>query len=517
MRKVNRRPNIIFFCADQMRYDGVDCLGNSLIRTPNIGSIGTRGTRFHRHRTPHQICSPSRATMLTGLYPRHHRLYKNGNALDRSIPTLPSVLSEQGYATHGIGKFHLQPLLAPAEYGMPDSFAFWQSEAARGWRGPFYGFQTVDVLLAESQYCLMGGHYAEWFMSRFADEASLYAPSSSLCPVPDDLPEIWKSAIAPAKHYNSWIADQAVDFISKQTTESPFFLYLSSPDPHHPFSPPAPYGDNYDPDEMPMPQVVAGELERMPDYLHGDLTDEWLASGAFDDYQSPPAGSIEQGMMIKTDGISEASMRLAIAHTYGMIEMIDDSVGKVMSAIGDKGLGDNTICLFTSDHGELLGDHGLLRKGSPPYDQLVRLPMLMSGPGIPENYDIETPTSHIDLMATLCALAGADVPPTDGQSLLPLLNGQNDDWTRDTLFGEFYPRAHWDELNHSIFSGDWRLTLYPRRPEWGELFDHAQDPSEHRNLFYEAEFASVRAALGERLRGEFPAVLDEKAEVLGSY
>jgi arylsulfatase A-like enzyme len=513
---MTKKPNIVFFCADQMRYDSLGCLGNALVRTPNIDSIAKSGTRFHRHRTPNQICSPSRATMFTGLYPRNHRLYKNGNALGPALPVLPGVLADQGYATHGAGKFHLQPLLAPADRGMPDSIAFWQTDAAKDWRGPFFGFATVDILLGEAQHCLLGGHYAEWFNANFPENAALYAPEASLSPVPEDLPEVWKSAIPPEQHYNSWIARRAVDFISSQDGEDPFFLYVSLPDPHHPFAPPAPYCDRYDPAEVPLPRVVAGELDRMPGYLQRDLADEWLAA-AFGDYQAPPPGSMEQGMMIKTDAISEATLRGAIAHTYGMIEMIDDSVGTVMSAVSERGWDGDTIFLFTVDHGELLGDHGLLRKGAPPYDQLVRLPFILSGPGVPKDLDVATPTSHVDILATLCDLAGIEAPETDGLSLAPLMQGPADEWPRDAVFGEFYPRAHWDELNHSIHTGSWRLTLYPRQPGWGELFDHENDPGEHHNLFDDPAHSGTKAQLAERLSREFPAVLEESAEVLGSY
>ena len=513
---MTKKPKIVFFCADQMRYDSLGCLGNALARTPNIDSIAKSGTRFHCHRTPNQICSPSRATMFTGLYPRNHRLYKNGHALDSSVPVLPAVLAHHGYTTHGAGKFHLQPLLAPADRGMPDSIAFWQTDAAKDWRGPFFGFETVDILLGEAQHCLLGGQYAQWFNRNFPENAALYTPEAALSPIPDDLPEVWKSAIPPEQHYSSWIAQRAVDFLSSHSRDDPFFLYVSFPDPHHPFAPPAPYCDRYDPAEVPLPKVVPGELELMPDYLRTDLVDEWL-SEAFGDYQAPPPGSMEQGAMIKTDNISEATLRRAIAHTYGMIEMIDDSVGKVMSAFSDRGWDGDTIFLFTVDHGELLGDHGLLRKGAPPYDQLVRLPFLMSGPGIPRDLDVTSPTSHVDLFATLCDLTAIEGHDTDGLSIIPLMHGHVDNWSRDALFGEFYPRAHWDELNHSIFAESWRLTLYPRQLSWGELFDHNNDPGEHHNLFHDPAHTATKARLVERLVQDFPAVLEESAEVLGSY
>ena len=265
-----------------------------------------------------------------------------------------------------------------------------------------------------------------------------------------------------------------------------------------------------------MPSVVKGELARMPGYLNAGMSDEWMELG-FDDYEAVPAGSIEQGMTIRTDRISEPTLRLAIAHTYGMVEMIDDAVGRVIAALAARELEGDTILIFTTDHGELLGDHGLLRKGPPPYDQLVRLPFLVSGPGIAKDRNVRTPTSHIDLLSTCCELARVEAPACDGVSLAPLLRNDDGGWHRDALYGEFYPRAHRNEQNHSVYAGEWRLTLYPREPRWGELFDHRNDLGEHRNLFDEPEHRRIREWLTERLQREFPAVLEEKAEVLGTW
>ena len=507
--------NVVWFCADQMRYDGIDCLGNETIRTPNIGSIGRTGTRFHRHLTPNQICSPSRASMFTGLYPRRHGLHRNGVALDESIDLIPRTLAHRGFCTHGIGKFHLQPLQAPAGRRMPESMAFWKTRESRDWRGPYYGFDTVDVVLGEGDFSVIAGHYAQWLRTRHPEALHLYTSEAALEPSPSDLFEVWKSAIPCELHYNFWIADRAIEFIDGASPQEPFFLYVSFPDPHHPFTPPRPYCDLYAPYSMPLPTVRDGELDLMPSYLVA-AGDPWAEAGA-GSYDRMPAQPVEQGCVITTEHISEDTMRLIIAHTYGMIGMIDDAVGRVLAALTRRGLLSNTLVLFTTDHGELLGDHGLLRKGPSPYRQLLQVPLLMCGPGIPEDRDEHTITSHIDLFATILEYLGLPEPETDGCSLSSLLRGDHSAWQRDAVYAEYYPRAFEEQYNQSIITERWRLTLYPKCSEWGELFDLKADPHEQRNLFHEPSARSIVVELTERMAVEFPPNPVIDSEPLGLY
>ncbi|MFT5134056.1 MAG: arylsulfatase [Gammaproteobacteria bacterium] len=154
-----KKPNILWICTDQQRSDSLGCYGNTEVRSPNIDSIANSGVRFNRHVTPMQICSPIRATMITGQYPRNHQLITNGMALPEDVPTITNALSEDGYNTHAVGKQHLQPILAPAELNMPDSRAFWKKPDADSWHGPYYGYQTIDLLIGESDTAQIAGHY----------------------------------------------------------------------------------------------------------------------------------------------------------------------------------------------------------------------------------------------------------------------------------------------------------------------------------------------------------------------
>ena len=504
------RKNLIFICTDQMRYDALSINGNTHLATPNIDGIGHQGTTLGRHYTPNQICSPSRATMATGLYPRHHGLWRNGVTLDPATPNLWTFLRNAGFRTHAAGKLHYQPLLAPDRFAMPESLAFWQRPDADHWRGPFYGFETVDLVLGEANESTKAGHYANWLRSNHPGIADLYEPEASKTGRVSDLTEVWKSAVPAELHYTSWITDRAIDFLKASKAAEPFCLYVSYPDPHHPFTPPAPYCDLYKPEDMPKPTERAGELDRMPTYLgKGDdpKADAYIPEG------SPLR---EQGFMLRTDTISDETMRLVIAHTYGMVKMIDDCVGRILTALRQTGSEEETIVLFTSDHGELLGDHGLLRKGPPPYRQLLQVPLVVSGPGIAAGARTQALTSHIDLFTTLADLLTGEVPETDGVSLAPVLSGM-DDKVRDELFAEYHPRKDPELYNQTIVEAGWRLTLYPNKPGWGELFDLSGDPWEHHNLFHEEAYRPQVEALKARLSEAMPPQSTMTTEALGAY
>lgn len=498
------RPNIVWICTDQQRSDGLACAGNPVARTPNVDAIVQKGVRFARHHTPMQLCSPSRATMFTGLLPRHHGLVTNGMALDPSLPTLPSRLAAAGYRTHGVGKLHFQPLLAPKQRRMPDSRAFWSTEEARDWHGPYYGFEAVDLVLGEADTAALAGHYAQWLRAHHPEAAGLLEPAHAIEPPPDDLDEVWTSPIPVHAHYDTWITGRAVHFIdrvSREARSDPFFLFVSYPDPHHPFAPPAEYAKRYRPEEMPPPHIRPGELERAPSYyreLHPVDT-------GFRQVYWQGRMDLEGGNMIPTDHISDSSIRRAIANTYAMIEMIDDGVGQILEAIRNLHLEDETIVVFTSDHGELLGTHGLLHKGPPPYRQLTEVPMLMKGPGIPARGPIDALTSHNDIVPTMLDMADIDYDSGafDGMSLQPLLYGNSEGW-RQHDFGEYHASARLETYNQTLRTDRWRLTIYPDRHEWGELFDLDVDPAEHHNLYNEPRFFPVKEELAGMLAQEFP-------------
>lgn len=513
------RPNVVLICTDQLRQDALGCTGNSVARTPNIDRVAHEGASFANHVTPCQICAPSRASLFSGLYPRHHGLTRNGVALDASLELLSHAMMDAGMKTHGVGKFHFQPILAPASYAMPESNAFWTLPESEGWRGPFHGFQTVDFVIGESFTSVRGGHYAHWLERNHPGVAPLYLPENSLDDEPDPMDEVWRSAVPAVLHYNHWIADRSVAFLDEAAANGPFFLFVSFPDPHHPFSPPAPYCDRFDPRDMPLPHTVPGELDSMPDYIrdqiwvdgpHGPINyKEFLDAGQF---------AIEQGTWQRTDTFGEASLRRIIAYTHAMVSMIDDGVGRILDALETHGVAADTYVVFTSDHGELLGDHGLIRKGPMPYRQLLQIPFLVRGPGVSPGGVVSALTSHLDVKATFADLLGLADGHTDGLSMVPLLDGRAST-IRDHTFAEYHPRAVSKQYNQSIVTNEARLTIYPQAPDdgWGEFFHHGCDPAEHRNLYSDPARRSDVAALRAQLDREFLPNPDVAGTVLGFY
>ena len=510
--------NVLLIMTDQQRADSLGCCGNRNAVTPNLDALACRGAVLANHFTPNQMCSPSRSTLFSGLFPRHHGLTRNGVSLPEDTRLLTHDLASCGYRVHGAGKFHFQPILASSEHAMPDSNAFWSLPKSESWNGPFFGFDSVDIVIGESAAVTEGGHYARWLETTSPEAVKLYLPENALAPAPDDLDEVWKSAIPQNLHYNSWITDRACDFLQHHNEDQPFFLFVSYPDPHHPFSPPEPWCDLVNPEDVPLPKNVPGELERMPDYILQASRSECNApdkSGSYFDFLLDPGKAREQGFMQTTEHLSEPTIRQAIAHTHGMVAMIDDCVGQILAKLEEKGLSDDTIVIFTSDHGELLGDHGLIRKGPPPYVQLLQLPMIVAGPSIVAGERRQL-TSHLDIRATILELLEIEGDGGDGISFAEILR---DGTTagRSRLFAEYHPRASMDRYNQSLLTHDWRLTVYPQRRDWGELFDRNTDPGEHHNLYFDPAFSTIKELLTAEIARDWPPSPDAGEQAIAVY
>ena len=375
------RPNVLVIMTDQQRGDSLGCYGNDICQTPNLDRFASQGMIMDSAFVANSVCTPNRASLMTGRYPSAHGARCNGIPLsDREI-TLPQVLAANGYATGSFGKIHLQPtrILTCSRPYMPNTMsyeslhywinqkelwndAFW--DAGEMFPRPYYGFQEVELTIGHTGHVTSYGHYGKWLDRNHPEMVGADTKARAL-PGGVGAALSWKSALPAELHSTNWAVDRTIDFIDMQHGEGsdgrPFCTFCSIPDPHHAFAPPEPYCNMYNDADIKIPPRREGDLEAKPPHYLDCYNGDNRVHGM------PP------GFSRKTP---ESHYREVIAHTYGMITLIDDAVGRLLKHLDDMGLADDTLVLFTSDHGDLLGDHGLVFKGPLLLDGCVRVPMI---------------------------------------------------------------------------------------------------------------------------------------------
>lgn len=485
--------NFLFLTTDQHRADGLGCYGNPFVQTPHLDAIAAEGVRLSRVYVANPLCMPSRATLLTGCTPRAHRVWSNGVPLGSDLRLLGDLLAEAGYRTACTGKMHFTPYGAEARPGYFEAERLWEECDLGDWNGPYAGFDWVQLTIGHTS--ASAGHYGRWLGRQHPEAQRAYRQDRRRgVRAPSGAPETWTSTLPVSAHPSTWIAERSLEFLDQhqqKSPEQPFFLWASFPDPHHPFRPPAPYVARYADAEVASPLWREGELEDKPPhfqaYYDGKLQGEQRHEGAGVDWPG---------------GISEAQMRDIIRYTYGMITLVDDCIGTILDGLETLGLAENTVLCFAADHGELLGDHGLICKGPFHYEGLLRVPMLWRLPGrFPAGRNSESFVSLTDFAPTVLDLAGV-TPPREmqGLSLARLLRGEATTH-REGVLSELHSYYRpWLNLK-TWREEDWKLTYYAGQP-YGELYDLRSDPDEFVNLYGQPDYADIQCRLQERLLRE---------------
>ncbi len=440
------RPNILWFCTDQQRFDTIGALGNPHVRTPTLDSLVADGVCFTNCYCQSPICTPSRSSFMTGLYPSRLHNTRNGNESfpPDAPPLISKLLAGAGYDCGNIGKFHLTSSGKRTEPRLDDGYRYWQfSHAPRDdWES--------------------GHHYADWVKEKGGD---LNQMRESEGRVPAEF------------HQTTWACEKAIEFISEERSE-PWFLSVNVYDPHPPFIPPKLYADQFDPDTMPGPHFEEGDLEAQAKLADVDFQDE-----------------------VRTP--EEHKAKEVQANYYAMIGLIDDQLAKLLEYLDSSGQRENTLVIFTSDHGETLGDHGLMYKGCRFYEGLIRVPLIFHWPGttIP-GLQADGLVELLDLSATILDAAEIELPDYfQGTSLRSVLDGSAPgDKIRESVRCEYF-----DSLDSFFTGGSGAYGTMYRRGQYklsvyhglgvGELFDLSNDPWEHRNLWDDPEHASLKAEL----------------------
>lgn len=525
------RPNFIFFITDQQRADWLGCNGHPVLKTPNIDGIAARGVSFDRFYVASPVCMPTRASLMTGRMPSVHGVRANGTPLSRNAVTFVDLLRDAGYATALVGKSHLQTFtglpalmqpppardgfhppqgehveavrhnLGSAQYEQ-ESPAFWAKPGAKV-DLPYYGFSHVELVTGHGDG--VDGDYRAWLLAR---EPGALAMTGAQNQLDHDYicPQAVRTRLPTELYQTSYIAERARAFITEHARSRdgrPFFLFVSFPDPHHPFNPPGKYWDMYRPEQFPVPEAFRRNDWMPPPHVAAVLAE-----------RDRGAANLNSQFSF---GTTPREAQEAAALTAGMITMIDDAIGSVVGTMQSEGLADSTVVMFNADHGEHLGDHRLLLKGSEQYQQILRVPFIWSDPDAARSgrrigLHTDALGSAIDISATV--LERAKVAPylgMQGRSLLPIVNGYAAN-VRDVVFIQYDHQRTNDALGgvprvHTLIDRRWRLSLFDG-VEWGELYDLANDPGEMVNLWDSAEAYDAKMRMIERLAREEIAHID---------
>jgi len=508
-----KKPNFILFITDQHRGDWLSCAGHPVVKTPHIDAIAKRGTRFAQFHVASQVCMPNRASLLTGRFPSVHGLRSNGALLPRSANTFVDVLAAGGYRTASIGKSHLQPMTGTKRPGpRPDT-----GPIAEAWKDdgedyltedptrfaddasgevdlPYYGYQTVIAANEHGDRC--GGHYGRWFRRQANDWRALHDDANEL-PHDYTCPQVYRTPVPEELYPTAFIRDRAIDYLSERAGEDdPFFLFVSFPDPHHPFNPPGRYWDMYRPEQF---EVM------LPYQAHRNPTPPLQF---LDRQRREGATPLTAQTAFMAD---DRQLREAMALTAGMITMVDDAIGSVIASVRELGLDNDTVIAFTSDHGDYLGDFSMLLKGSPPFRSVTNVAFLWSDPKDPTPRVTDALGSTVDIGATILDRAGLKpYNGMQGRSLAAAIAGGTG--PRAHLFSEYNDGAArlgfpTPPLVRSLITLTHRLTVYLGE-DWGELYDLVADPHETCNLWDEPEQAALKAALVLQLTHELIDQMD---------
>lgn len=461
---MNKQPNILWICTDQQRKDTLGCYGNPWVNTPNLDAMAQTSAIFEHAYCQSPICTPSRSSFLTGRYPRTTRCRQNGQSIPEDEILVTQILADNGYHGGLSGKLHLsacQPKICQnnTERRIKDGYAEfnWSHDPRPAWPT---------------------NAYTQWLESKGKTYHTPNHPKSKYVQI----------GMHESDHQTTWCANQAIDFIRRRNAfPQPWFFSVNIFDPHHPFDPPTEYLERYlnRLDEIPLPDYQDGDLDDRPCFQQIDHENAYNVKDYYP-YEK----------MTPTDH------RMVRATSWAMVDLIDVQVGRMLDALRQTGQLENTLVIFMSDHGEMLGDHGIYLKGPYGYEQLTAVPLMMQLPNVIKPAKRSQLVELIDIAPTLMELAGLHPHPgMQGKTLLPTLKDAKQKH-RDDVYCEYHntlishrnPTAHVTMLRttkHKI--------VVTHGHEAGELYDLKKDAREQTNLWSNPDWQNLKTQMLKRL------------------
>ena len=470
-----KHRNVLLIVTDQWRGDSLGCVGHPAALTPNLDALAREGTTFRTHFGQSAPCGPARASLLTGLYVMNHRVVANGVPLDDRHATLAREVKRAGIDPALIG--YTTTTADPRRVGRSDPGQREIGDVMDGWR--------IVAHFDEVQY----RNYLSWVAGQ--GFALPDRPEDIWCPADGPPGPTARPSRIPAELSDtSWSAEHAVSFLRSTRPTRPWLLHLGFYRPHPPFAAPAPWHDAVPGQNVPL--ALRGPLDQ--EAAQHPVMAHFLSTQKRSTYFERGEGSVTP--------LSEQDVRLTRRSYYGMIAEIDHHLGAVFAELRRTGQWDNTLIVFTSDHGEQLGDHHLLGKLGW-FDQSYHLPLIIRDPDGARDHVVDAPTEAVDLMPTMLDWLGLPVPRAcDGLSLAPFLAGDTPVEWRDSVHFEFDLRGGWphagapplgmalDKAGLCVTrTAEWKYVHFASLPPI--LYDLRTDPGEMRNVAGDPAYAGL--------------------------
>lgn len=455
---MSKTPNIVFIMTDQQRYDTIAELGFSHVDTPNLDRLVREGTSFDRTYVTSPSCSPSRASLFTGTYPHTNGVFRNDETWNYSWV---SDLNRAGYRCVNVGKMHTWPV--------EGAFGFHERHVT----------ENKDRAHPNLPFYLDNWDKAIW-------TRGFEKPSRQTYKRRDDYHEqlgafVWE--LPEDLHPDVFVPQTACMWLDRYSGNEPFFLQIGIPGPHPPYDPTQRHLDRYEGRRMPEP-IRDYDLDSQPEPFKA------LRRNHFE-------GNHDAVVHLKDP--TEEQMQRQRRHYYANVSMIDEQVGLLIEALERRGVLDNTVIVFTSDHGDCLNDHGHSQKWNM-YEQSVHVPAIFRGPNIPSGQRVTDLVSLMDLGPTILETCGVEPPEwMEAESLRPYFEDTTPP-RRNCVFAEHARDAILTETEFvsMVLLDDWKLVHFVDHAE-GQLFDLATDPGERRNRWNDPECAELKSDLINRL------------------
>jgi arylsulfatase A-like enzyme len=484
---------ILFVTTDQQRYDTLGCNGGTLARTPVVDALAAEGIRYERAVPQSVVCMPSRSTMLTGQHPTTHGVWMNGVPLPVDAPSVATVLHDAGYRTALVGKAHFEPFFDPFVRFTENAI----SPGTTPPHGTHRGFEHLELATHGPAGAL---NYARWLRQEHPEAvAGFYAVVDRDLRVNAEgggdtgAPQVKANPIPREWYHTDWVADRTIAWLDSLDEVDDWFCWMSFPDPHHPWDPPESEMGRVDWRDVPLPVGYPEDAATREAILdakprHWRL---WYDGTLVSNFEAPAKWVPKT---LTADQVREVNARNAVE-----CELIDEALGRVLAAIAARGWDDDVDVVFTTDHGELQGDFGLLFKGPYHVDGLMRLPLVWRparsaavAPAV-----VASPVGLVDLAPTFCSIAGLEPNDWMQGSELPQSEARA---TNERVLTEWDSELFGVDVHVRTITRDrWVCTAY--RPGTahdgteGELYDLVDDPLQQRNRWDDPASASLRSDL----------------------